>query len=58
MFKKNCIECKNARSITKRTETNCKNRGIKGYKSMYIDKVLSMLNASEPIKKQYQGYKK
>lgn len=49
MFKKNCIGCKNARSITKRTETNCKNRGIKGYKSMCIDKVLSMLNASEPI---------
>ena len=49
MFKKNCIRCKNARSITKRIETNCKNRGIKGYKRMYIDKVLSMLNASEPI---------
>ena len=30
-----------------------KNGGIKGYKSMYKDKLLSKLNASEPIKDVY-----
>ena len=34
----------------KELELNAKNRGIKGYKSMSIDKLLIILDASEPIK--------
>ena len=34
----------------KELELETKNRGIKGYKSMSIDKLLSILHVSEPIK--------
>ena len=47
------LRCKNAKSLTKRIRANikAKNRGTKGYKSMSIDKLLSMLDKSEPVKK-------
>ena len=32
-------------------ELNAKNRGIKNYKSLRIDKLLSIFDKSEPIKK-------
>ena len=34
----------------KELKLNAKNRGIKGYRSMSKDKLLSMLNTPEPIK--------
>ena len=42
---------KNAKHITKRIKTKRKNRGIKNYKSIPIDKLLSILDASEPMEK-------
>ena len=47
------LRYKNAKSLTKRIRANikAKNRGTKGYKSMSIDKLLSMLDKSEPVKK-------
>ena len=45
-----CSKYKNAKSITERIKTNCKNRGIKGYKNMSKDKLLSICNAPESIK--------
>ena len=35
----------------KELELNAKNRGIKGYKSVSIDKLLSILDKSEQVKK-------
>ena len=35
----------------KEFELKAKNRGIKGNKSISIDKLLSILDASEPVKK-------
>ena len=44
------LKYKNAKSIFEKIRTKGKNRGIKGYKSMSIDKLLSILDASQPIK--------
>ena len=38
-------------------ELEAKNRGIKGYKSMLINKLLSILDASEPIKENFEDTK-
>ena len=36
-------------------ELRAKNRGIKGYKGMLINKLLSILDASEPIKENFEA---
>lgn len=41
----------------KELELKAKNKGIKGYKSMSIDKLLSILDSTELIKN-YQGHNK
>ena len=42
---------KNTKPITKRIrEPKAKNRGINGHKSISIDKLLSIIDISEPIK--------
>ena len=47
----NYLLYKNAKHITKRTKTKGKNTCIKNDKSIPIDKLLSILDASEPMKK-------
>ena len=44
----NYLLYKNAKHITKRIKTKGKNRGIKNDKSIPIDKLLSIFDASEP----------
>ena len=39
-------------------ELRAKNRGIKGYKSMPMNKLLSILDGSEPIKKNFEDNQK
>ena len=46
---KNCSNCKNVKSVIWELKLITKIRGIKGYKSMSKDKLLTILNAPEPI---------
>ena len=42
--------------MTKRIKGNCKIRGIKGYKSMYEDRLLCALRASESLKESEKNF--
>ena len=42
--------------LIKWIETNCKNRGIKGYKSMSEDQLLNVLNLSESVKESENNF--
>ena len=51
IFKKFFISIKKLNLSLKELELKAKNRGMKGYRRMSIDKLLSILYALEPIRK-------